>query len=300
MGAIQTEDFFEELEERSPNIFESYNIDDGILIFKIHFDNGQFLKYLVDFIYTCVFPLNKCWIKINENGLSLDHYSEKVDKIQCSVYLNLYKTNFVSWFSSKNIVINISPKQLQKLCRNIQKKNKVILSFIEKDQITDSKFLLTIINSDINKEETKGIPFISYYSTNTISSLAKPTNFINIPYSLYSSEIVNLKKSIGTKKELVLLELTPNNLRFTSLAHGITTLMINYGHQQSTDKPSTIYLSGNIISILSKMEKMSKMIKFFQSIDNDNETDVLKISSMIDIPYFLGEIEIYIISPKHL
>lgn len=294
------DDFFKDIENN--NVFEKTDVEDGKLIFKIHFDNGQFLKYLVNFIYACV-SKNQCWLKINEKFISVE-YSEKIDKIQYSIFLNLFKNNFISYYSIKNLVILINPKQLQKLCNNIKKKDKIFLSFIENIQESESKFLLNIFNSDIDKEEIKCIPFLSYYSTNDITEISKPLDFSNSSFSLFSSELANLKKSIGTKKELVLLEIENNDLIFTSLAHGITTLKVKYKNcnvdKLKNNTPFNIYLSGNIISILSKMEKMCKILKFYKNENNDDELNTLKIFSNIDIPYYLGEIDIYIISPKTL
>lgn len=260
-------------------------------LFSIKIENGHLFKHLIDFVTLCVFPTNKCWLRIDTEGLKMQYITEKQDDVQCFISLILERGNFQSFHVVKQIEIQIEPKQIQKLCRNIRKKDHLHLSFVS--DTTNIRFLLHIRSSyTVEKEEIKEIPFISFFEKQE-QMLDKDLGFCHVPFTLDTVEIQNLKKAVGVKKEMVELQLNENNfLKFTTLSHGISPITIKYGKEQQCT--SKINLSGHIVNMLSKLGNLSKSVKFYEKEVKSKEYNMIKISSVIDIPKYLGKIELYV------
>lgn len=266
-------------------------------LFSINIENGHLFKHLIDFISVCVFPTNKCWLRFDNDGIKMQYITEKQDNVQCFISLILERGNFQSFHIIKPVELQIEPKQIQKLCRNVKKKDHLHLSFIS-DQ-TCIRFLLHIKSSYSNtlvKEEIKDIPFISFFEKHE-QLLDKDLGFNNVPFTLETNEIQNLKKAVGVKKETVEMQVTENNfLKFSTLSHGISPIIIKYGSEQPYT--TKINLSGHIVNILSKLGNLSKSVRFYEKKDKSDDYSIIKISSVIDIPKYLGKIELYVYENK--
>jgi Proliferating cell nuclear antigen, N-terminal domain. len=261
-------------------------------LFSIDIENGHLFKHLIDFISLCVFPVNKCWLRFDNEGLKMQYVTEKQNDVQCFMSLILERDNFQSFHVVKQIELQVEPKQIQKLCRNIRKKDHLYLSFISDN--TNVRFLLHIRSSynSLEKEEIKEIPFISFFEKQE-QLLDKDLGFCPIPFTLDTSEIQNLKKAVGVKKESVEIQLSENNfLKFTTLSHGISPIVIKYGKEKICT--TKINLSGHIVNILSKLGNLSKSVRFYEKETKSTEYQMIKISSVIDIPKYLGKVEMYV------
>lgn len=266
-------------------------------IFEISFDNGYFFKYLIDFVSVCVPEQDKlCEFIFNENGIYLTYKSEKTDNIKYFVFLDLERSNFIKYKINKNLKIFLEPKQLQKICRNIKKKDKVVLKF------TNQKKLLLIINTEdiYSMEETKEIIYSRYYEINITDDkeLEKPTGSSGNPFSLSSNNIQNLRKAVGVKTEPVLMYLQDEYLEFITVSHRISPLTIKYGKYDENKPKNKVSLSGSIISILSKLSNLSNKIKFFPNEDDDSSVGWIKVSANIDIPQYMGNVDIFVVHNK--
>jgi hypothetical protein len=263
-------------------------------IFSVVIDNGYFFKHLIDFISLCVFPRNKCWLRFDHEGVKMQYSTEKQDDTQCYVSLFLERCNFQSFYVSKPVELQIEPKHIQKICRNVKKKDHLHLSF---SNSTGAKFLLSIrssdINSNIEKEEVKEIPFTSFFEKPEQQSMDKDLGFTQIPFTLDTTEIQNLKKAVGVKKEIVEIQLKKNLfLKFSTLSHGISPMTIKYGTEQECS--TKICLSGNIINMLAKLTSLCKRIKFYEKDEVESDYNMIKIGAIIDIPQYFGKIDLYI------
>jgi hypothetical protein len=260
-------------------------------LFLVSIENGHLFRHLIDFIALCVSPVNKCWLRFDMEGIKMQYVTEKQDDVQCFVQLVLERGNFQSFHIVKPVELQIEPKQIQKLCRNIRKKDHLHLSFTPGESV---RFLLHIRSSynSLEKEEVKDIPFISYFEKQE-QLLDKDLGFCQIPFTLDSVEIQNLKKAVGVKKETVEIQLSQNNfLKFSTLSHGISPIIIKYGKEQECT--TKINLSGHIVNMLSKLGNLSKTIKFYEKQEKSLDYNMLKISSVIDIPKYLVKVELYV------
>lgn len=267
-------------------------------IFSINIENGHLFRHLVDFITLCVFPVNKCWLRFDTEGIKMQYITEKQDNVQCFVSMILERENFQLFRIVKPVELQLEPKQIQKLCRNIRKKDHLCLTLSSDGD--DIRFLLYIssaYNNTLDKEEIKEIPLISFFEKQE-QILDKDLGFGGTPFILDTIEIQNLKKAVGVKKELVEIQLNGNRfLKFTTLSHGISPIIIKYGKDQTAT--TTINLSGHVINLLSKLGNLSKNISFYEK-DNEKSDDynMIKINSIVDIPKYLGKIELYIYEKK--
>lgn len=270
-------------------------------MFKVSLTNGYFFKSYVDFLASCVHTSdNKCWLRVDEDGLKIEYTTDKQDRNRCHVFILLERAHFKNYLITKNVEINIEPKQLQKICRNIKKKDKLVFSFSENDSTAELK--LTIYNDQFcGKEEIKEIPFISHYEKKEEVIIEKPTEFYSFPFTITSDDIQNVKKVIGVKKEPVELSLLKDEiLIFNGLSQGISPFIIKYPQNYSKvidkDNMTKIVLSGAIVSILSKLAQMTKHIHFYQQNKEDTSyhNNMLKITSKLDVPYYMGKVEIIV------
>ena len=267
--------------------------------FCISIDNGHFFKHLIDFITLCVFPKTKCWIRFDHDGIKLHYSAEKQEGVQCYISMLLERCNFPSFQLAQPIELQIEPKQIQKLCRNVKKKDHLTLSFLN-DSSDKTRFLLTVRSLDgttkIDKEEIKEIPFSSFFEKPEQIVDQSDINFSLIPFTIDSVEIQNLKKAVGIKKETVEVKLHSDKfLQFSTLSHGIAPMTIKYGTEVSCN--TTIHFSGNIINMLAKLINLSKRIKFYEQVPASSEYSIVRISSIIDIPQYFGKIDLYVYKP---
>jgi hypothetical protein len=268
--------------------------------FHVVVDNGHFFKHLIDFITLCVFPKTRCWLRFDHDGIKITHSAEKQDGVQFYINLLLERCNFSSFQLNSPVELQLEPKQLQKICRNVKKKDQLILSF------KDAKFLLTVRSTEgIGKEEEKEIPFLSFFEKDEATFDQIDIDFSQVPFTLDTVEIQNLKKAVGIKKEVVELKVHGDKfLQFSTLSHGIAPMTIKYGIYERSEATSTnftqIFLSGNIINMLAKLLNLSRKIKFYEKLTQSQAYSMLKISSMIDIPQYLGKIDLYIYTSNTL
>uniref|UniRef100_A0A6C0JQW2 Proliferating cell nuclear antigen PCNA N-terminal domain-containing protein n=1 Tax=viral metagenome TaxID=1070528 RepID=A0A6C0JQW2_9ZZZZ len=266
------------------------------VIFDICINNGFFFKMYVDFLASCIFSSenNKICLRVDQNGIKMEYITDKYERNKCHVCAFLNRISFKKYVITRNIEINIEPKQVQKLCRNIKKRDKVVLTFIENEKSND--LILSIYNDNFTrKEERKNIPYSSFYEKNDENSLSKPTNFYSFPFSIGSSEIQNVKKVIGVKKECLTLCINKDKfLSFSGLSQGISHFEILYGNDEYKNNISNINISGSILAMFSKLSQISQNINFYEEIQNENECKIkmLKITSVLDIPSYMGDIEI--------
>lgn len=290
-------------------------------IFEITIDNGYFLKYLIDFLAACA--NSKCWMRFDQEGVKVQDNTEKQDNVKCFTVLNLFRSNFSHFSLKKTVSLQIDPKQIQKLCRNIKKKDRITLLFKE---LTDTEGLklhktysdyyenqlqtpessqlsLIISSSDVKKREVKNIPVHSYYEKEEFIPYVTPKNFKQFPYSISSLEIQSLKRAMGggVKKEVVKISLCGEKyMQFDTLAHGISPLHITYGKCPEDEKTTQAKISGNVIIMLSKLSNLCKLLKFYEEDIKDENCDytLINMSTNIDIPQYMGTIEFYIFSDK--
>lgn len=258
------------------------------LFFSITIDNGHFFKHLIDFIVLCVFPKTKCWLRFDNDGIKMQYSGEKQDDVQYYVCMTLERCNFSFFQVAIPVELQVEPKQIQKICRNIKKKDHIVLLF------NGQKFLLTIKSSDgLEKEEIKEIPFTSFFEKPEQKISQTDLEFSQIPFTIDTIEIQNLKKAVGIKKEIVEVKLKGDKfLQFSTLSHGISPMTIKYGLEQECH--TKLYFSGNLINMLSKLINLSKRIKFYEQNKPTSEYTIVKISSIIDVPQYLGKIELYV------
>lgn len=266
-------------------------------MFKVSLTNGYFFKAYIDFLAACVqTPDHKCWLRVDEYGLKIEYTTDKQDRNRCHVFIVLERAHFNEYIITKNVEINIEPKQLQKICRNIKKKDKLVFTFSEADSSAQLK--LIIYNDQFcGKEEIKEIPFTSHYEKKEEEILEKPTDFYTFPFTISSDAIQNVKKVIGVKKEPVELTLFRDEvLIFNGLSQGISPFTIkypqNYSKEVEREKSTKLIISGGVVSILSKLAQMTKHILFYQHQGKDTLHNMLKITAKLDVPYYMGKVEI--------
>lgn len=263
-------------------------------MFAIYLDNGFFFKTYIDFLATCVQSQdNKCWLRVDNSGIKVEYITDKHDKNRCNIYVFLERGCFKSYVITKNFEICIEPKQIQKLCRNIKKKDKLQIKFDEEN----TSLKLIIYNDFCGKREEKEIPFSSYYEKHNEEIVEKPQDFYKFPFTVSSDSVQNVKKVVGIKRLSVdLIMLQDKFLIFKGLSQGVSPFVIQYPHDYETElemnNASKITLSGIVISILSKLTQISKHIHFYQNLDTN--LNMLKITAKLDIPYYMGEVEMIV------
>ena len=284
-------------------------------MFEVCLTNGYFFKSYIDFLATCVqTPENKCWLRVDEDGLKIEYTTDKQERNRCHIFILLERAHFNNYTITKNVEINIEPKQLQKICRNIKKKDKLIFTFYDetpctKDTSFDQRTIfvtpqlkLLIYNEQFcGKEEIKEIPFSSHYEKKEEKIIEKPTDFYKFPFTVSSDAIQNVKKVIGVKKEPVEITILKDEvLIFSGLSQGISPFIIKYPQgcpmtmDTLSDKNVTkLVLSGSVVSILSKLAQMTKNIHFHQHLSNEKH-NLLKITAKLDVPYYMGNVEIIV------
>lgn len=276
------------------------------MIFKITFATGCFFRYLMDFITACVIPDNKCWLKFTTEGITLqvnrDNGNRRTDTVQCAIYLNLERSNFHQYELNTEVSLLIEPKQIQKLCKNVKKKDMLILSFDR-----DEKFgkLQLIIQTD-QRTEVKSIRIENSFDNIEPQYYERPsvTLFKTVPFILLSSLMQNFKKGIGAKKEDVTVHINGNStLKFITHSQDIASMSVTYyppgfnPNDNVVDRtPCVIRLNGTIISLLTKLANLTKQLKWYERCDTVT-TPILKITSILDTPNYMGNVEIFIYGP---
>jgi len=261
--------------------------------FEIKIENGCFFKSLIDFLSTCV---DKCWMDIDEDGIKITETCEKPKQNKFAFYIILERNHFNSFILNKPTKFQIDTKSLQKLCRNIKKKDRIIMTHTILENSEKQYLILTIIDDGmIGRNEEKIITLSSHYTKidTTKRKVVETVGFCKVPFILPSSGVQNIKKSIGMKCTTVeILTQCPTFIQFKSTSYSIAPLIITYGTLNKDEKLFSINICGSIITVLSKLTQLSKDIQFFQY-ENNNHI-CMRIVSVIDIPKFIGKIELII------
>lgn len=265
-------------------------------LFRIVFSEGTFLKSFLDFLGACINKDIKCWLTFTKEGIILEDKkmfkSENILK-DCSQFLPCIKleyTNFPEYYVKKDINLLIEPKKIHKLCRNIKRKDKLILEF--KDGI------LYIILPNENRSETKSMKITEWEELREINkNILRQNidlNFYDSPFILPSAFLMNFKKGVGTKNHEVDVRLHENKyLEFETHAQNIGPTCTYYGNEKYKSECKTnLKLDGDIFNMLVKLGTLSHNIKWYEN--NGNSNGLLKISSTLDIPNYMGCVEIYI------
>ncbi len=269
------------------------------MIFELVFTKGYFFKHLMDFISACT-STNKCWLRILNTGINLEYaIKNSQNEVISVVYLDLPRENFQTYTLIKEISILIEPKQIQKLCKNIKKRDSLKLKFFEENNINRLQLIIANVIENMDRVETKSIIIDSVYdemSKNiTMSKLKeyeKPDTFYDPPFILNSSLVQNFKKGVGTKKEDVILHLNTNKyLKFQTHSQDIASMEVEYG---KPCEPNTIItLVGSLINILNKLTNLTNHIKWYDRVSKIDPL-LIKISAHLDIPNYMGTIDLFV------
>lgn len=268
--------------------------------FKIKFNNGSFFKNFIDFLSllsTIDKESNKdskcCWLSVNKKGISASvNYNNnmKVKIINSIFKVNLLSEQFTDYSVKRNIELNINPKNMQTLCKNINRSDEIILYSFE------SKLLIKVYTHSLKKVETKEI-IVGEVNFPLQDDTPFTREFCDTPYTLHASEMSNLKKGVGFKSEIIQINLHQDKLlEFRSTSHGISPLFIAYGNVDEKNKTDILVMCSHI-HLLSKLSNMCTKIRFYESkILDEEEKDIklIKISASIDKPMYMGNIDIII------
>uniref|UniRef100_A0A6C0J9X8 Proliferating cell nuclear antigen PCNA N-terminal domain-containing protein n=1 Tax=viral metagenome TaxID=1070528 RepID=A0A6C0J9X8_9ZZZZ len=269
--------------------------------FKIKFNNGSFFKNFVDFLSllsTIDKESNKegnkyCWLLVNKKGIAASanyNNNAKVKNINSMFKINLLSEQFTDYSVKRTIELNINPKNIQTLCKNINRSDEIILySF-------GSKLSIKVYTHNLKKVETKEI-IVEEVNFPLQEDNSFYREFCDTSYTIHASEMSNLKKGIGFKSEIVQIKLHQDKLlEFNSTSHGISPLFIAYGNVDEKNKTDILVMCSHI-HLLSKLSNMCTKIRFYESkvLENeDKNIKFIKISASIDKPVYMGNIDIII------
>lgn len=260
------------------------------------FNGGYFFRDLIDLL-NAITPIS-CWLKFSQTSISITTIGEDDINIKWCSNINIntmltfsqYVLSSIQYGTNVHFGINIDPKKISKLCRNIKRTDKIQISFVGETNL-NGKLVLTIFDDE--KKEEKILPFntISISEFDVEEKIEAPENaFASMGFDLKISEILNLKKAIGNKREIIDVYLSNNYLKFSTMGQFISPITIKFGNGggEDDDDVKKTSFSGKILNILGKLNNLSKIITFKESLDENKNW--LLISSILNY----GTFNIYI------
>jgi len=232
----------------------------------LKFENGFLFKDFMEFISTSC-NNQTCWLEFTNDGLRISHESECDDeKCPAKWYVDavLYSTGFLDYDVEKYIRINVDPKKIVKLCRNVKKKDNIELNFDE----TKADILTMTFKNGI-KIEQKVVPHIGHSYVDTVKMNIPFDMFVGDKFKIASVEISNLKKAVGNKKESIYISFIgspPSILEFSAYSQFLSPLKITYNQSvdvNDNNYVSRVVVSGTVLNVISKMTGLSKELNLY-------------------------------------
>jgi len=228
------------------------------------FNGGCFFRDLIELLNAIT--STSCWMRFTPLALSVTTLGQDDTNTHWCADM---KINAVSTFTMYKLTvdqldINIDPKKISKLCRNIKRTDKISISYTD-----EGRFSLVI--HEERKLETKTLPYnmVSVNDSSRSGDVEVPRDMFNESgFDLRIVEILNLKKAIGNKREIVDVQLCENQLTFSTMGQFIAPISIMFGDQVSTGTPTIISFSGKILNIIGKLNNISKVVTFKKSAVN--------------------------------
>lgn len=269
----------------------------------LKFENGFLFKDFVEFVATSSNNLS-CWLDFTKSGLRVMHESECDDeKCPAVWYVDavLYASGFTEYVLDRALRINVDPKKIVKLCRNVKKKDVVELSFN-----TDPTVFSMIFRNEC-KVERKVVPHISHFEEHDrgykrSQRLIPEDMFVSDGFAALSTEISNLKKAVGNKKESIGVEFIRADghtaLVFSAYSQFLSPLRIAL-KERPTDSPkdvTRVVISGTVLNVISKMTGLAKEINLYSiSKKYENpEADNGWIRATCEVPH--GLVSMYVMA----
>lgn len=238
----------------------------------LRFDNGFLFKDFIEFVSTAANG-QLCWLNFGVDGLRVSHEAECDDE-KCPtkwyVAAELRAAGFADYSLEKALRVNVDPKKIVKLCRNVKKKDVIELTFESDDE--PAAFVMTFRN-DV-KVERKVVPHVAHVvDSPEPASLTVPEDMFSCDsVRIAAAEISNLKKAVGNKKESISMEFIRGcagaALVFSAYSQFLSPLRITYNSQAipadgAASERTRVVVSGTVLNVISKMTSLSKEIDLY-------------------------------------
>lgn len=258
--------------------------------FEIIFPPG-FFKPFMDIVSTgfCIPGSYDCLFSFNKNGLYIGKDIEKDDIIRIYLSLFIESTKFISYKIKKNITLQLEPKTMHGICRNIRKTDAVIMSY------NGGCLDLIMKNYDeinhITREEKKSVKVLCFPPK---VELINDIIFLPSDFNIIPEELENFKRGVNSKDEMIEICIQKYKIDFNTRSTNNRPIHVSLTHKLynnlEIDK-SIVYITGRTIAILGKLGNLSKVLNFHRHSDNNN---IIKITSIFDKFDNIGKIELIV------